>query len=78
MGITVDETVYNKENRKVGKETSEVHGPDSEEPDNHKKNVDPFLLCNSKVLTGQGKALVLCLGENTRLARKMKPQDYEI
>ena len=71
MSITVDESLYNPNNIKVPKETSEDNSDNVEciEPDNHKENVDPFLLYDSKVLTGQGKALVLCVGKNTRYAK---------
>lgn len=35
-------------------------------------NPDPFLLVDSKVMSGQGKALVCAVGENTMLARYRK------
>jgi hypothetical protein len=38
------------------KETSMVDNDNGN--DNHVANPDPFLLSNSKVMTGQGKALV--------------------
>jgi magnesium-transporting ATPase (P-type) len=52
-------------------------GPNSE-PDNHKEHPDPFLFTDSKVMSGQGKALVCCVGENSLLARKRKRNDLVI
>lgn len=40
-----------------------------EEDDNHKKNPDPFLFASSKVMSGQGRAVVCCVGASTLLAR---------
>jgi magnesium-transporting ATPase (P-type) len=48
-------------------------GSDAEEPDNHKGHPDPFLFSDSKVMTGSGKALVLCVGDETILAKNRKP-----
>ena len=39
------------------------------EPDNHLKNPDPFLFADSKVMTGEGKALICAVGDSTMLAR---------
>lgn len=52
MSIIVDETLYNKKSYSVPKETSDAYGPENDEPDNHKLNVDPFLLYNSMIMTG--------------------------
>lgn len=38
--------------------------------DNHKNNPDFTLLSNSKIMKGEAKALVLCVGDLTYLARK--------
>ena len=46
--------------------------------DNHEYNPDPFLFSNSKVKTGQGKALVCQVGENTLLSKMRKPEDLVI
>jgi magnesium-transporting ATPase (P-type) len=51
---------------------------DQIDPDNHKFNPDPFLLSDSKVISGQGKAIVCAVGKMTRLARNKKKEDYEI
>jgi magnesium-transporting ATPase (P-type) len=39
------------------------------EENNHKEHPDPFLLSNSKILTGSGKAVVCCVGKSTKLSR---------
>ena len=39
---------------------------------------DPFLFSNCKVMTGQGKALVCQVGENTLLSKSRKPEDLVI
>lgn len=43
--------------------------------DNHEDHPDPFLYSDSKIMSGQGKAIVCCVGENTLLARNRKPND---
>jgi magnesium-transporting ATPase (P-type) len=53
------------------------NGPEQDQ-DNHKEHPDPFLFTDSKVMTGQGKAIVCCVGENTLLARKRKRSDLVI
>jgi magnesium-transporting ATPase (P-type) len=57
------------------KETSMVNETGQ---DNHRMNPDPFLFSNSKVMTGQGKALVCQVGENTLLSKLRKPEDLVI
>lgn len=42
-GLTVDESRYRNNSRQVEKEASQVYGGEEEEPDNHWRNVDPFL-----------------------------------
>ena len=44
----------------------------SDAPDNHADHPDPFLLTDSKVMTGQGKALVCAVGESTMATRNRK------
>lgn len=63
---------FSKDSSFAIKDQSEYYGPGHEEIDNHKLNPDPFLLVDSKVMTGQGKALVCAVGENTMLARYRK------
>ena len=45
------------------------------EVDNHKQHPDPFLLSDSKIMTGQGKAIVCSVGKNTLLSRMRRPED---
>ena len=68
MNITVDESIY-RGHPKASKHLSEVNEDGSDHPDNHTSNPDPFLLAESKILSGQGKALVCAIGQNTRLSR---------
>ena len=55
----------------VEKETSDHYGNNSPTgyPDNHTEHPDPFLLVESKIMTGSGKAVICAVGENTLLAR---------
>ena len=71
--------MYHAGEDKVAKEQSQVfaYNPVGE-PDNHKQNPDAFLLSNTKIMTGQGKAIVCQVGENTVLAKKRKPGDLVI
>jgi Ca2+-transporting ATPase len=48
------------------------------EHDNHKSHPDPFLFTDSKIMSGQGKAIICCVGENTLLAKSRKPTDLTI
>ena len=68
MNITVDQSLYNREDIGVQKEQSVYYGQESLK-DNHTANPDPFLLTESKIMTGQGKAVVCAVGKNTLLAR---------
>lgn len=51
---------------------------DLEPKDNHHDNPDPFLLTDSKIMTGQGKAIVCCVGSNTLLARIRGNEEYQL
>jgi magnesium-transporting ATPase (P-type) len=88
MNISVDETAIRPQRTCIDKSESELYpepktitltGKDGEkfqslepEPDNHKLNVDPFLIAGTKVLSGQGTALVAAVGSNTYLNRNTK------
>jgi magnesium-transporting ATPase (P-type) len=50
----------------------------AEHTDNHNTNPDPFLLTDSKVMTGQGKAVVLAVGAHTLLARIRGKKEYQV
>jgi Ca2+-transporting ATPase len=56
--ITVDEAYYNDKKETIVKKSLS-------DGENHRENPDPFLLCKSLVLTGQGRALVCAVGKNT-------------
>ena len=57
-----------KNNFNSEKNLSVKYEADSEFPDNHMENPDPFLLTDSKIMTGQGKAIVCAVGAHTLLA----------
>lgn len=46
--------------------------------DNHDDNPDAFLLTDTSIMTGQGRAIVCAVGENTLLARIRSKEDLEI
>lgn len=79
MDLVVDETYYGR-GINVVKEESRLSYPNNEhyEEDNHKENPDPFLFTDTKVMRGYGKALVVCVGSNTLLAKMRKPNDMVI
>lgn len=85
MNITVDETMYHFTQSCVEKSESKCYSVseenvgDAQKPaDNHVQNPDPFLLTGSLVLSGQGRAVVCAVGDNTRLSRSRKQGDLEI
>lgn len=75
MNITVDESLYCRGDVKVEKEVSTYYGQGA---DNHQTHPDPFLFSDTKIMTGQGKAIVCCVGESTLLARSRRPKDLVI
>ena len=76
MNIKVDQSMYFPGEVSVEKEQSSWEPqPDGTWEDNHRDHPDPFLLSDSKVMTGQGKALVCAVGKNTLLASNRKPKD---
>lgn len=80
MNLEVDESIYGKNRSNVKKEESQFNGqPEDQqdndydqEVDNHKDNPDFTLLSDSKVMKGEGRAIVCAVGNNTYLARKRK------
>ena len=71
MNITIDQSMYFKGDDAASKENSiqyQAMNP-TDEPDNHKEHPDPFLFTDSKVMTGQGRAIVCAVGDNTMAAR---------
>lgn len=60
--ITADETTYN-EGRSLVNVKSVSKGEE-----HHRENPDPFLLANSLIMTGSGRAVVCAVGKHTRFA----------
>jgi len=77
MNIAVDQSMYYNGQNLVSKEQSVTYSGHNE-PDNHKEHPDPFLFTDSKIKSGQGRAIVCCVGENTLLAKSRKPADMVI
>jgi magnesium-transporting ATPase (P-type) len=71
IGLKVDQSMYFPKETRVDKEESQQRNGNPEF-DNHKEHPDPFLFVDSKVMAGQGKAIVCAVGENTMLARHRK------
>lgn len=78
MNITVDQSMYFKNQKCVIKNTSKYFGHSGEEEDNHKDNPDPFLFSNSKIMSGSGKAVVCCVGKSTKLSRVRNHQSIKV
>lgn len=70
LDVTVDESVYYAGENKTSKKLA-ASG------DNFDQRPDPFLLSNSLVATGAGKAVVLCVGERSRRGLKEAKLDTE-
>jgi P-type Ca2+ transporter type 2C len=62
MDITADETMYNEGRTLINKKDI------SKGEDHHRDNPDPFLLTNSLILTGSGRAVVAAVGNHTRFS----------
>jgi Ca2+-transporting ATPase len=84
MNITVDQSMYYQKATQVEKEQS-THTPlfndagyAEGDQDNHKEHPDPFLFSDSKIMTGQGKAIVCAVGDNTLMALNRKAGDLQI
>lgn len=73
MNIKVDQSMYFTGQTVVEKEESRRYHLNGKVVDNHKEHPDPFLFTNTKIMCGQGKGLVLAVGQNTLLARMRKP-----
>ena len=78
MNLEVDESIYGRHRSNVKKEESQYYGGlegyhgDDGEIDNHKHNPDFTLLSDTKVMRGEGRAIVCAVGDLTFLARKRK------
>jgi len=75
--MKVDESMYDKENTSLEKETSKSQKIEESEEyeDNHVENPNPFLLSGSKVIAGSGTAIVAAVGDNTRLSHSTNKND---
>mmetsp|Transcript_34053 Transcript_34053/g.25137 ORF Transcript_34053/g.25137 Transcript_34053/m.25137 type:complete len:95 (+) Transcript_34053:629-913(+) len=62
--LVVDEAVY-YEGRGTEHQKSISTGSISD--NNHKEHPDPFLLCDTLVVKGEGRAIVCAVGENCRI-----------
>lgn len=77
MNIVVDQSMYEKQATRVPKEESTTYKQHDQNgyKDNHAYHPDPFLFTDSKIMNGQGKAIVCCVGDNTLLSKSRKPSD---
>ena len=64
MDVTADETIYNEGRTLVNKK--EISKGD----EHHRDNPDPFLLSNSLILSGSGRAVVCAVGTHTRYTQQ--------
>lgn len=62
--VTADETVYNEGRTLVNVKSL------SKDEDQHRENPDPFLLANSLIMTGSGRAVVCAVGNHTRFSQE--------
>lgn len=69
--MTVDETVYNE-----GRSLVNVKAVSKGE-DHHRENPDPFLLANSLIMTGSGKAVVCAVGPHTRFDQEFPIEELQ-
>jgi len=73
--------MYGKNREKVRKEESQQHADGGEEGndfDNHKQNPDFLLFSDSKVMRGEGRAIVCSVGDATLISRHRKKEDLVI
>jgi Ca2+-transporting ATPase len=69
MDLTADETIYNEGRPLVNKKQI------SKGDEHNRDNPDPFLLTNSLILTGSGRAVVAAVGKNTRYSEQFKVEE---
>jgi magnesium-transporting ATPase (P-type) len=71
MDVTVDEAPYFEDRETINPKSLSKKDyfveSDIEYYNNHTRNPDPFLLTDSLVMTGSGKAVVCAVGNNTLL-----------
>lgn len=81
MNISCDQSMYYCGEQIVEKEESKAPYQDNEGnhvEDNHKDHPDPFLFTDSKIMSGQGKAIICAVGDNTQLALNRQPGELKI
>ena len=66
--VTADETIYNEGRELVNKK--EV----SKGEEHHRDNPDCFLLANSLIMTGSGRAVVCAVGNHTRYTQEFEAE----
>lgn len=66
MDITADEAAYNEGRSMINKKQI------SKGEEYHRENPDPFLLTNSLIMTGSGRAVVCAVGKHTRYAQEFE------
>ena len=69
MDVTADETMYNEGKALITKK--EI----SKGEDHHRDNPDPFLLANSLIMSGSGRAVVCAIGSHTRYTQQFKQEE---
>ena len=71
MDVTADETIYNEGRNLVNKK--EISKGD----EHHRENPDPFLLSNSLILSGSGRAVVCSVGAHTRYTQQFNVEQLQ-
>lgn len=78
IDLVIDQSMYSKklgQDRVVKKESIVVLDEQNNVvEDNHQSNPDNILLANSKVMKGEAKVLVCCVGEHTLMSRSRKKE----
>lgn len=64
MDISADETIYNEGRPLIN------YKQISKGEEHNRENPDPFLLANSLIMTGSGRAVVCAVGKHTRFAQE--------
>jgi P-type E1-E2 ATPase len=72
MDVTVDESVFNG-----GRGENIIAKKFSKGEEHHRENPDPFLLAQTLVSTGTGRAVVCAVGKHTRYFTDFPPETFE-
>lgn len=68
--ISVDESLYHEDRETVVPKQISTGV-------NHRENPDPFLMQRTLVLSGYGRAVVCCVGENCQIASRLNNETLE-